>query len=86
MQNNIKSYVADQVYDWIYHKNVKNFDSCTNVSKDNINKLKELFFFDEITIDKLQVDKNDGTVKFLLKLSDNNFIETVIMKFNYGYS
>ncbi|MDE5842000.1 MAG: 23S rRNA (adenine(2503)-C(2))-methyltransferase RlmN, partial [Malacoplasma sp.] len=82
----IKSYVADQVYDWIYHKNVKNFDSCTNVSKDNINKLKELFFFDEITIDKLQVDKNDGTVKFLLKLSDNNFIETVIMKFNYGYS
>ncbi|MDE5545719.1 MAG: 23S rRNA (adenine(2503)-C(2))-methyltransferase RlmN, partial [Malacoplasma sp.] len=48
--------------------------------------LKELFFFDEITIDKLQVDKNDGTVKFLLKLSDNNFIETVIMKFNYGYS
>ncbi|MDE5952883.1 MAG: 23S rRNA (adenine(2503)-C(2))-methyltransferase RlmN [Malacoplasma sp.] len=86
IQNNIKPYVADQIYDWIYHKNIKSFEACTNVSKENINKLKELFFFEEITIDKLQVDKNDGTVKFLLKLADNNFIETVIMKFNYGYS
>lgn len=86
LKNNIKSYVADQIYDWVFCKNVKSFDSCTNISKDNINKLKELFFFDEIIVDKLQVDKNDGTVKFLLKLSDNNFIETVIMKFNYGFS
>lgn len=86
VKNNIKAFVADQLYDWIYNKFINDFSQASNISKENISKLKELFFIDQIEIDKLQVDKNDGTVKFLLKLSDNNFIETVIMKFNYGYS
>lgn len=86
IKNNIKSFVADQIYDWIYKNNVQSFEEMTNISKQNINLLNSLFFFDKIEIDKKQIDKKDGTVKFLLKLHDNQFIETVIMKFNYGYS
>lgn len=84
--NGIKKYIANQIYDWIYKHNVSSFSKMTNISKENIKKLNDLFYFDDLEIDKKQVDKNDGTVKFLLKLCDNQFIETVIMKFNYGYS
>lgn len=86
VKNDIKSFVADQIYNWIYVNHVTSFDEMKNISKDNIDKLKKIFFFEKMDIDKLQVDKSDGTVKFLLKLEDNNFIETVVMKFNYGYS
>lgn len=82
----MKSFVADQIFDWIYKNNITDFEQMTNISKKNIEILKENFFFDSLEIDKKQVDKKDGTVKFLLKLHDNQFIETVVMKFNYGYS
>lgn len=85
-KNNIKAFVAEQIFDWIYSKHVDSFDEMKNISKENIEKLKQLFSFENTVVDKLQVDKHDGTVKFLLKLEDGNFIETVIMKFNYGYS
>lgn len=85
-KNNIKGFVADQIYDWIYKNNSKSFEEMTNISKVNIKLLNELFYFDQVEIDKKQIDSKDGTTKFLLKLSDESYIETVIMKFNYGYS
>ncbi len=85
-ENEIKSYVAEQIYDWIYKNHVDSFDKMTNISKKNVEILDSIFYFDKIEIDKKQVDSKDGTVKFLLKLHDNQYIETVVMKFNYGYS
>lgn len=85
-QHNMKSFVADQIYDWLYKNNVNSFDEMTNISKANIETLKSIFFFDVMEIDKKQVDSKDGTVKFLFKLHDNQYIETVVMKFNYGFS
>ncbi|MEG1142637.1 MAG: 23S rRNA (adenine(2503)-C(2))-methyltransferase RlmN, partial [Clostridia bacterium] len=35
---------------------------------------------------KAQTSKKDGTIKFLLKLEDDNAIESVYMKYNYGNS
>ncbi len=81
----IKKFVADQIYDWIYKKCINNFDEMTNISKKDIDTLKSYFFFDEININTVQKDI-DGTIKFLLELSDNNLIEVVLMSFDYGYS
>lgn len=81
----IKKFVADQVYDWIYIKMIDNFDLMTNISKSNIEILNNNFFFDQILINTVQKDK-DGTIKFLLELNDKNFIEVVLMSFDYGYS
>ena len=47
--------------------------------------LKEKFTLTLPTIDIKQV-ASDGTIKLLLKLEDGNKIETVLMKFDYGYS
>ena len=83
--NGFKSYVAEQIYDWIYKKDVDDFEKMTNLSKQTISFLKQNYFFDVIKINTIQEDK-DGTVKFLLELCDNNLIEVVLMSFDYGYS
>lgn len=83
--DNVKKYVADQIFDWLYHKLVDSFEEMTNLSKETIAYLNKNFYFDKLDIDTVQEDK-DGTYKFLLKLHDNNLIEVVLMSFDYGYS
>ncbi len=58
----------------------------SNIGKDNQALLDSLFCFDKLEIVNVLTDENKETVKFLFKLRDENFIETVIMKFDYGYS
>lgn len=81
----LKSYVANQVYDWIYNKLIEDFNLMSNISKSNIDILKKHYFFDNILINTVQQDM-DGTIKFLLELEDKNLIEVVLMSFDYGYS
>lgn len=85
-KHNLKPYVAKQLFNWVYKKNVTNFKSMSNIGKTNQDVLSQLFVFDTLSIVKVLTDENKETIKFLFKLKDNNFIETVIMKFDYGYS
>ena len=84
LQNNEKKYRSSQIMDWLYIKRVDSFDKMTNLSKELVDKLKENYFFDEMTIIKKQEDVD--VLKFLFKLSDNNLIEAVLMKHDYGNS
>lgn len=81
---NEKKYKAIQLYDWLYGKRIKSFDSITNMKKEVIEKLKKDFYFDKIEIVTKQSDVD--VKKYLLKLSDNNTIEAVLMKHDYGNS
>lgn len=85
-QNNLKSYVAKQIFEWIYKKNKTSFDDMSNVSKKAKELLKENFYFPELKIKNKLVSKNQATIKFLFMLEDDNLIETVIMHHKYGYS
>ena len=82
---NLKPYLARQIFSWIYKKHVYDFDLMTNVSKKNIEFLKQHFYFNHLTIDKCLIS-DDETTKFLFKLKDGNKIESIIMKFDYDYS
>lgn len=84
-QHNQKSFVAKQVFDWIYKKQVNDFSLMTNIKKETIELLKQNFFFPIFKVEKILEDK-DETVKFLFELQDGNKIETVLMKFDYGNS
>lgn len=86
LQNDKKQFLAKQVFDWIYKKRVFNFDEMLNISKENRLFLKKNFYLDKLEILIEQKDPVDDTRKFLFKLTDNNKIETVLMKFDYGYS
>ncbi len=76
---------ARQIYEWIYKKDVDSFSTMTNVSKLSQEKLSKEFCF---TLPEVILTEkaNDGTVKFLLKLSDGELIETVLMPHDYGKS
>ncbi|MDR2846841.1 MAG: 23S rRNA (adenine(2503)-C(2))-methyltransferase RlmN [Mycoplasmataceae bacterium] len=82
----IKKFNAKQVYKWVYEKLCTDFDVMSNLSKATIAILKNNFDFNYLQILETYIDPDDETTKFLLETNDKQRIETVIMKFNYGYS
>lgn len=79
-----KKFKARQVFDWLYIKNIKDFNLMTNIKKDLQVKLSENFSTEFISIYKKQ--ESDLTSKYLFKLLDGNFIEAVLMRHDYGLS
>lgn len=77
------SFRAKQIYEWIYRG--ADLDQMTNLSKALRDKLKEkhTVFFPKI---HTRFVSNDGTIKYLMELSDGNLIETVLMRYKHGIS
>lgn len=82
--NNEKEFKANQVYEWLYKKRVKSFDDMRNIKKDVIERLKSDFCIEPLKILKKQIDTD--VCKYLFELADNNKIEAVLMKHDYGNS
>ena len=79
-----KKFKAVQIFEWLYQKRVSSFLDMNNVSKKTIEKLQEDFVLEKLVI----LDKREDidVVKYLFKLEDNNKIEAVLMKHDYGNS
>ncbi|HTM63974.1 MAG TPA: 23S rRNA (adenine(2503)-C(2))-methyltransferase RlmN [Gammaproteobacteria bacterium] len=71
-----KPWRADQVLKWIHFNGLTDFQLMTNISKDLRTKLAATT---EVTVPQVIYEKaaEDGTYKWLLRLSDGNCIETV---------
>lgn len=82
---NEPKYRALQVFSWL-SKGVISFDDMTNISKELKEKLEEITYVNILKIEKKLVSKIDGTVKYLFKLMDNEFIESVVMEYKHGIS
>ena len=76
---------ANQIFKWI-HSGVQDFDEMTNLSKDLRLLLSEKCAIYPVNVYKKFKSNIDDTVKFVFELYDGNFIETVVMKYNHGYS
>ena len=76
---------AKQVIDWIY-KEVWDFTLMNNISIPLKEKLKKTFYIGIPKIINVQVSKLNETLKFLYEFNDGSLIETVSMKYKYGYS
>ena len=85
VENGYKPYKAKQIYSWLYKKRISDPEMMSDLSKELITRLKEDFYFENLKLVTKQVSK-DGTTKFLFELVDGNFIESVLMVFDYGYS
>jgi 23S rRNA (adenine2503-C2)-methyltransferase len=79
-----KKFRATQVFEWLYKKRIKSFDEMSNLNKNIIDKLKNDFSIESITILKKQTDKD--VIKYLFGLNDNEKIESVLMFHDYGNS
>lgn len=80
-----KGFRATQIFEWLYRFRVSSFEEMTNISSKLVEKLKADLNFDSLEIAEKEVSK-DGTIKFLFKLQDERYIETVLMRHNYGNS
>ncbi len=79
-----KKYKAIQVYDWLYKKNVYDFNEFSNIKKSIIDALNNDFTNEFIKIE--QVLEGVDVKKFLFRLLDGEKIEAVLMEHNYGLS
>lgn len=75
-----------QIFSWLHNKTVISFDEMTNLSKSVREQLKEKYTLQNCEIETKLVSKIDGTVKYLFKLHDGEFVESVVMKYKYGRS
>lgn len=77
---------AGQIYSWLHQKHAESFDEMTNLSKDLRAKLAERYEIKNVRILEKYVSRLDGTIKYLYELNDGETIESVLMKYKYGYS
>ena len=80
-----KKYRAEQVFKWVFQENINSFDDMTNISKELRQKLEENFTLSNFKIIR-KLESKDGTKKYLFDILDGNAIESVLMKYKYGYS
>ena len=78
-----KPFRAKQIFKWL-HKGVESFDEMTDISKALKEKLASSYRIDNLQIEKKFVSSIDGTIKYLFRLYDGNFIESVVMKYKHG--
>ena len=74
---------AKQIFVWM-HKGVESFDEMTDLSKALREKLNELCTLTVPRVERKQVSKLDGTIKYLWMLEDGNCVETVLMRYKHG--
>lgn len=79
------SFRAKQVFSWLY-RGVTDFDKMSNLSKPFRESLNQKAVITVPEIKRKLVSEIDGTVKYLFSLSDGEFVETVVIKYNHGYS
>lgn len=80
-QWNEPAYRVDQVLDWLYARRATNWEAMTNLSKSLREKLREQFTLQTLELARKQ-GSQDTTQKFLWKLSDGSFIESVLIPAN----
>lgn len=81
----MQSFRAAQVYKWL-HSGCCGFDEMTNLSKEMRAALEEQYFITVPGILRKQESKLDGTIKYLWELYDGNSVESVLMKYEHGYT
>jgi len=81
-----KKFRAKQIFQWLHCKHAENFEQMSNISLSLRTELENRFCIKQLKIERKLESAIDGTVKYLYRLSDNMFVETVLMEYNHGMS
>lgn len=76
---------AKQLFTWLHQKQAAAFGEMTNLPRPMREQLEKTCRIDFPAIARKQASK-DGTVKYLFRLFDGNCVESVVMKYVYGYT
>lgn len=81
-----KAFKAKQIYSWLHKRGAERFDEMTDISKKLRENLENSYDIYNCSIEKKLVSMYDNTVKYLFRLHDGELIESVVMKYKYGYT
>lgn len=81
-----KKFRAKQIFQWLHVKRVFDFNKMTDISVQLRAQLSEIFCINRLFVQKKLESAIDNTVKYLYRLPDGNYVETVLMEYNYGRS
>lgn len=76
---------TEQLFRWL-HTGAADFSVMTNLPALLRDKLSELAYIAGVKTVKKFCSQLDGTVKYLYKLYDGEYIESVLMKYEHGYT
>lgn len=79
-----KKFHALQLFSWLYEKRIESFTDITNIKKELIDSINKDFSISRLKIVDVQEDVD--VCKYLFELYDNEHIEAVLMKHDYGNS
>lgn len=82
----VKSFRAKQIFQWLHKYGCTDFDEMTNIGKELRAQLDDKYFISSCEIEEKYISAIDGTVKYLFRLYDKDYVEAVIMKYKYGYT
>ena len=73
-----KAFRAKQVWEWLWQKSARSFESMTNLSKDTRSMLETNFSLPAVSVDTFQISR-DRTIKSAFRLHDGNIVEGVLI-------
>ena len=76
--NNLPKFRATQIWRWMYCFGLNKFNDMTNIAKGTRDTFSEIAYISRLDISEIQ-KSSDGTIKWLLKLSDGSEVETVFI-------
>lgn len=85
-QLGLKPFRAQQIYKWLHEKSVESFDEMLNIPKNLRAKLADIYYISVATVEKKLISCYDDTIKYLYRLHDGEYVESVLMNYHYGYS
>lgn len=74
----IAAYRADQIRKWVYLRQIDSFDLMTDISKEIRGLLARHFAVGRLGVEQVETSQ-DGSRKYLFRLSDGKHIETVLI-------
>ena len=80
-----QAFRAGQVFRWLYSGTL-DFNEMSNLPREMRGRLSEEFTAGGLKIADKLVSRLDETRKYLFELSDGSIIESVLMKYRFGYS
>jgi len=77
-ERKIEKYRADQIQKWVYLRQADNFESMTDISKEIRDLLFQHFMIGRLEAEQIETSR-DGSRKYLFKLKDGRYIESVLI-------
>jgi len=74
-----KAFRGRQLFQWIWQKGAKEFSEMSNLPKSFIQNLETQCSLKLSNVHQVQTSETQGTSKFLIRLNDGKFVETVLI-------